>query len=110
AATNANLDQMRSEKRFRDDLYYRLSVLEIRLPPLRERKVEIQPLAVQFLKEVAVRQQRPLAKLSEDALPTLMRHDWPGNIRELRNRLERASVLAKGDVLEPTDIFPENLL
>lgn len=110
AATNADLEQMRAEKRFRDDLYYRLSVLEIRLPPLRERKAEIQRLALQFLNDIAIRQQRPPIKLSEDALSTLMLHDWHGNVRELRNRLERASVLARGDVLESVDIFPESLL
>lgn len=110
AATNADLEYLRAEKRFRDDLYYRLSVLEIHLPSLRERKAEIQPLASQFLNDVAIHRQGPLIKLSEDALSALMRHDWPGNIRELRNRLERASALVKGDVLEPADIFPESLL
>lgn len=110
AATNADLDQMRVEKKFRDDLYYRLSVIEIRLPPLRERTAEVQPLAMHFLKEAAIRQQRSPIKLSQDAMSALMRYGWPGNIRELRNRLQRASILAKDDLLEPSDIFPENLL
>ncbi len=107
AATNANLDKLRNEKRFRDDLYYRLSAIEITLPPLRERIAEIEPLAKQFLQEVSSRTKQPLRKVSEEAMSALMRYDWPGNIRELRNRLERASVFATGDSLEPSDIFPE---
>lgn len=106
AATNADLGQLRSERKFRDDLYYRLSVIEIPLPPLRERLGEIEPLAHRFLQELCTRS-RPAPVLSGDALQTLLRYDWPGNIRELRNRLQRASVFAKGDVLEADDIFPE---
>jgi len=106
AATNADLGQLRSERKFRDDLYYRLSVIEIPLPPLRERPGEIEPLAHRFLQELATGS-RPAPALSGDALQALLRHDWPGNIRELRNRLQRASVFAKGDVLDADDIFPE---
>lgn len=106
AATNADLGQLRSEKKFRDDLYYRLSVIEIPLPPLRERPEEIEPLAQRFLQELSTGgRSRP--SLSGDAMQALLRHEWPGNIRELRNRLQRASVFAKGDVLEAADIFPE---
>lgn len=106
AATNADLGQLRSEKKFRDDLYYRLSVIEIPLPPLRERREEIEPLAQRFLEELSAGG-RPPSSLSGDALQALLRHNWPGNIRELRNRLQRASVFAKGEVLEADDIFPE---
>ena len=106
AATNADLGQLRSEKKFRDDLYYRLSVIEIPLPPLRERPGEIEPLAQRFLQELSAGS-RSAPVLSGDALQALLRHDWPGNIRELRNRLQRASVFAKGDALEADDIFPE---
>jgi DNA-binding NtrC family response regulator len=110
AATNADLYLMRAERKFRDDLYYRLSVIEIRVPPLRERTDEIEPLAMQFLRDIAGRRRRLAPKLSEDARRALLRHDWPGNVRELRNRLERASVLARADVLEPSDLFPETIL
>ena len=106
AATNADLGELRSERKFRDDLYYRLSVIVIPLPPLRERPEEIEPLAQRFLHELSTGT-RPAPVLSGDALQALLRHDWPGNIRELRNRLQRASVFAKGDVLEADDIFPE---
>ena len=106
AATNADLGQLRSERKFRDDLYYRLSVIEIPLPPLRERREEIEPLAQRFLDELSAGD-RPPPSLSGDALQALLRHNWPGNIRELRNRLQRASVFVKGDMLEVADIFPE---
>lgn len=106
AATNADLGQLRSERKFRDDLYYRLSVIEIPLPPLRERPSEIEPLARRFLQEFSSGI-RPVPELSDDALQALLRYDWLGNIRELRNRLQRAGVFAKGDLLEADDIFPE---
>ncbi len=110
AATNADLSGLRAERRFRDDLYYRLSVIEIALPPLRERRDEIEPLATLFLQHAAECRKLPARTLSPEAYAALMRHDWPGNIRELRNRLERASVLARTDMLEPGDIFPEAAL
>ena len=109
AATNADLGQLRSERKFRDDLYYRLSVIEIPLPPLRERPGEIEPLAKRFLQEVSIAG-RSAPELSDDALRALLRHDWPGNIRELRNRIQRAGVFAGGDVLDVADIFPETRL
>lgn len=110
AATNADLEAMRAEKTFRDDLYYRLSVIEIPLPPLRARADEIEELANRFLSEAAGRSRMTVRNLSRDAVAALLHHDWPGNIRELRNRLERANVLAAGDTLEPADIFPERIL
>lgn len=110
AATNADLDTMRVERTFREDLYYRLSVIEIRLPPLRERREEIEPLAERLLEQAPARRGLPACTISPDAMLALMRHDWPGNIRELRNRLERASVLARARTLGPADIFPETAL
>ncbi|MEO3388079.1 sigma-54 dependent transcriptional regulator [Mesorhizobium sp. CAU 1741] len=110
AATNADLEQMRADKTFREDLYYRLSVIEVALPPLRQRRDEIEPLAMRLLGQAAIRQDLPARTISPDAMAALNSHGWPGNIRELRNRLERASVLARGDVLERADIFPEAAL
>jgi DNA-binding NtrC family response regulator len=109
AATNADLVQMRAERRFRDDLYYRLSVIEIHLPPLRERRNEIEPLARRFLMEFSAESSSDL-QLSTTAIQALQRYDWPGNIRELRNRIQRASVFTQSDVLEDVDIFPETRL
>jgi DNA-binding NtrC family response regulator len=106
AATNAKLSDLRSEGKFRDDLYFRLSVIELTIPPLRERGSEIEILAQQFLREVSSTSAHDL-KLSNDALRALLRHDWPGNIRELRNRLQRAAVFARHDILEAAEIFPE---
>jgi DNA-binding NtrC family response regulator len=110
AATNADLYAMRGEKTFREDLYYRLSVIEIALPPLRERREEIEPLSQRLLEQAAARRGLPASTISPDAMLALLRHDWPGNIRELRNRLERASVLARARTLGPADVFPEKAL
>lgn len=109
AATNADLTQLRSERKFRDDLYYRLSVIEIALPPLRERKTEIEPLAKHFVQEFSQIHGTRL-RLSADTLQALLRHGWPGNVRELRNRLQRAGVFAKTGIIEPADVFPETRL
>lgn len=106
AATNADLDQMRREGRFRDDLFFRLSVLTFAIPPLRERIDEILPLAGHFLDEAA--QLDPDAKqITDKARLALLNHDWPGNVRELRNRIARASVMADGPLIGPADLFPE---
>lgn len=110
AATNADLLHLRQERRFRDDLYFRLSVIEIVLPPLRARQAEIQPLAVRFLQEASARHRLPEPRLSAGAFSSLLQHPWPGNVRELRNRMERALVLSRSHVLERHDIFPEDRL
>ena len=109
AATNADLGRLRAERKFRDDLYYRLSVIEVAIPPLRERPGEIAALAEQFLTEFSAGG-RAAPELSDEALQALLRHDWPGNIRELRNRLQRAGAFAQDAVLEVVDIFPERRL
>lgn len=98
-ATNANLDSMVREKKFREDLYYRLSVFTIPLPPLRDRKDDIIPLAEHFLKEMN-RKNGTHKYLSEPARESMLRHNWPGNIRELRNVVERIFVVSYGDDLE----------
>jgi DNA-binding NtrC family response regulator len=107
AATNVALSSMREQKRFRDDLYFRLSVFEIELPPLRDRLQEIRILAQRFMHEAADAHGRPVAQLSRDAMSALLDHDWPGNIRELRNRIARAVVLRRSETLDRQDLFPE---
>ena len=96
SATNADLKTMIRAGSFREDLYYRLNLIEIELPPLRERRDDILPLAEHFLEGAA--------RLSPAAREALQRHDWPGNVRELKNAVQRARLLARGDILEPADL------
>jgi DNA-binding NtrC family response regulator len=110
AATNADLPARIAARQFRDDLYYRLAVVELVVPPLRERPEEILPLAQAFVEQAAERQQLPCPALSEDVRATLLAHDWPGNVRELRNRVERAMALSEGEALGSADLFPERTL
>lgn len=104
AATNRNLEEEVLKKNFREDLFYRLNVVRIHLPPLRARKEDIRLLAEYFLRRIAVQRHKPLLKLSEEAVRALEAYPWPGNIRELENTLQRAVVLATSDVLLPKDI------
>jgi DNA-binding NtrC family response regulator len=104
AATHRDLEAEVKAGRFREDLYYRLKVVEIALPPLRERREDLPALATRFLEQVAGRLGRPPKALSEGALAALGRHGWPGNVRELRNTLEQAAVLAAGDTIEASDL------
>lgn len=104
AATNKDLFQEVSQGRFREDLFYRLNVVTINLPPLRERKADIPFLADYFLEKAAKKHQNPHKSLSRSALDHLMAHSWPGNVRELENALERASLLSAGTVIEPDDL------
>ena len=94
AATNRNLDEAVAQGTFRADLYYRLNVFDIRIPPLRERRDDILPLAAGFLREFT----GATAELTPEAMEALRRHDWPGNVRELRNVLERALIMCDGRV------------
>lgn len=110
AATNANLSELRSEKLFRDDLYYRLAVIEVFLPALRERPEDIVPLAEYFLNDAGSGRSLPGPTLSENAKSALRSHAWRGNVRELQNRMFRAAALAKGQTLEVDDLFPERRL
>jgi DNA-binding NtrC family response regulator len=100
AATNRPLDEMAGRGDFRDDLLYRLQVVTLRLPPLRERRADIPALAVRFIAELASRHDRQVRALSTSARRALVAYDWPGNVRELRNVLERAVVLADGDEMD----------
>jgi len=104
AATNKNLEQEVAEKKFREDLFYRLNVVRIQLPPLRQRLEDVRLLAEYFLQKVAARQRLPRLKISEDAIKVLESHNWPGNVRELENTIQRACVFASSDVLLPKDI------
>jgi len=104
AATHRNLEEEVAAGRFREDLYYRLKVVEIELPPLRERTEDVPALAKRFVEEVTERHGREKKQLSEAALARLMRHPWPGNVRELRNAIEQAAVLSGGPSIEESDL------
>jgi DNA-binding NtrC family response regulator len=110
AATNADLHARIAERSVREDLYYRLAVVELRVPPLRERLDEVLPLARGFVQQAAARQGLAAPALTEDAEAALRAHDWPGNARELRNRIERAMALSDGQALGAADLFPERAL
>jgi DNA-binding NtrC family response regulator len=103
AATNRNLAAMVEQGRFRKDLYYRLSVVNLRIPPLRERKQDIPLLAAHFLERMA-RETGTTHTLSDDALRTLVEYEWPGNVRELEHSLDRACTLSSGPVLHLGDL------
>ncbi|WP_438017790.1 sigma-54-dependent Fis family transcriptional regulator [Sorangium sp. So ce315] len=107
AATNRELAAEVSAGRFRKDLYYRLQVVELRLPPLRERREDVLPLARGLLAQAAARMRRPAPRLSPGAADRLVRHAWPGNVRELENAMERAVALAEGRRIETEDLPEE---
>jgi transcriptional regulator with GAF, ATPase, and Fis domain len=107
AATHRHLEQLIAEGRFREDLFYRLNVIPITLPPLRERADDIFELAVFFLSRAAQRAGKPITHFDDDTLEALKLYAWPGNIRELENAIERAVVLADGPSLTVADLPPE---
>jgi two-component system response regulator HydG len=104
AATNKDLTQAIKGGTFREDLFYRLNVVLIQMPPLRERKNDIPLLAQHFLEKYNARLGKDIRGLSPDALELMRRHDWPGNVRELENTVERLVVLSSGPYLEPADL------
>jgi DNA-binding NtrC family response regulator len=104
AATHRDLESEVRRGRFREDLYYRLRVVEIALPPLRERTEDLPALAQRLLEQLAQRLGREPRRMSAGALARLARHPWPGNVRELRNVLEQAAVLSSGPVIEEQDL------
>jgi len=108
AATNCDLQQLVGEGRFREDLYYRLHVINVRLPALRERKEDIPYLAQHFLEKYCAENNKPMLDLTAEALDLLMDYDWPGNVRELENVMERAVVLGSGAHIGP-DLIPEHV-
>jgi DNA-binding NtrC family response regulator len=103
-ATNKHLEEEVGKRNFREDLFYRLNVVRIHLPPLRSRQEDIRQLSEYFLQKIAHHKHRPPLKLSEEAARVLEAYPWPGNVRELENTIQRASVLATADVLLPKDI------
>jgi transcriptional regulator with PAS, ATPase and Fis domain len=108
AATNVDLRRMVEEGRFREDLYYRLNVISIELPPLRDRKSDIPPLVQHFLQKYGEENARPDLELAPEALDLMMEYDWPGNVRELENVIERAVVLTTGPRIS-TDLIPDHV-
>ncbi len=104
AATNRDLRAALEQGTFREDLYYRLNVVPIDIPPLRERKEDIPELVELFLKRAAAESGKEFSGISPDALKLLMQHHWPGNVRELQNIVERAAALARGPMIEAADI------
>lgn len=104
AATNRDLKEEIAAKRFREDLYYRLNVVPISMPPLRERKEDIPLLLESFLQEFCSIHRKPQKRPSEGTLELLVRYSWPGNIRELRNLVERLVLLSRKDIIEPNDL------
>jgi DNA-binding NtrC family response regulator/tetratricopeptide (TPR) repeat protein len=108
AATNADLEQRVAEGKFREDLYYRLSVIRIHVPPLRDRREEIPHLSTYFLREASERLGKPDIDLSSGALDVFSQYWWPGNVRQLKNEIQRAVALsAPGGTIEPSHLSPE---
>ena len=107
AASNQDLAQLVKERRFREDLFYRLNVITVHVPPLRERREDIPLLAEHFLRVYAAKNNRRLEGLTDDALKRLEAYAWPGNVRELENVIERGVVLARGSQMDVADLPPE---
>ena len=109
SATNKDIRKAVASGQFREDVYYRLNVVTIELPPLRERKEDIPLLAQHFLKKFAMENQKEIAGFSPDATDFLLKYEWPGNVRELENAIERAVILAQNSNIEVTDLPHQNL-
>jgi len=104
AATNQNLEQKMKQAEFREDLYFRLNVVTIIIPPLRERRRDIIPLALHFLKKYADECKKPAEEMTKETRDALLSYSWPGNIRELENAIERAVVLTRSNLITPEDL------
>jgi transcriptional regulator with GAF, ATPase, and Fis domain len=103
AATNRDLDEHVRAGRFREDLFYRLNVLPVEMPPLRDRRDDVALLAQHFIETFSREFKRPVRGLGQTAEAALRSYGWPGNVRELRNLVERAVLLSEGDLLQPAD-------
>ncbi len=112
SATSRNLQDEITSGRFREDLFYRLNVVPVRLPPLRERREDIPELVSHFLARFAAERRMPALSISEEAMAALQAHDWPGNVRQLRNIIERTIILAPGDRVSciDVDLLPPEIL
>jgi two-component system nitrogen regulation response regulator NtrX len=112
SATSRNLQDEIAAGRFREDLFYRLNVVPVRLPPLRERREDIPELVSNFLARFAAERRTPAPRISEEAMAALQAHDWPGNVRQLRNIIERTVILAPGDRVSciEVDLLPPEVL
>jgi two-component system nitrogen regulation response regulator NtrX len=106
AATNKDLEKEMEEGRFRQDLYYRLNVIPLRIPPLRDRKEDISLLIAQFIKDFALKEGEVEKEVTDEVLAVLMRHNWPGNVRELKNIIERLVIMTQARVISKCDLFP----
>src|SRR5512140_3315610 len=106
AATNRNLEREVAEQRFRQDLFYRLNVVNVTIPPLRDRYEDLLMLAEYFLKKSSARMNRPTLYLTPEGKNCILAHNWPGNVRELENSMERACALASGDAITPEHLVP----
>jgi len=106
AATNQDLPQLVAERKFRSDLYYRLNVFPIALPALRDRREDLPLLVAHFVQIYAQRMNKPIAEIPTEAMGALLRHSWPGNIRELQHLIERAVILTPGTVLHLPGLPP----
>ncbi len=109
AATNRDLDEEIRRGTFRADLYYRLNVITLHLPLLRDRREDIVLLAESFLNRIAQQRNETAKRLAPEALQAIMEYDWPGNVRELENALEHAATLARGDEIAPS-VLPDRVL
>jgi len=110
SATNTDIKKAVADGQFREDLYYRLNVVSIELPPLRERKEDIPLLAQHFLKKFALENQKEITGFSPEANDFLLKYEWPGNVRELENAIERAVILAKNSCIEVADLSQKSLI
>lgn len=104
SATNTDLEDKVQRRKFREDLYYRLNVIPIRLPPLRDRREDIPLLAKHFLRKICTDMRRPILELTQEALQAMEGYEWPGNVREMENAIERAVALTDGDIIDRQDL------
>lgn len=105
AATNQNLPEMMMENKFRSDLYYRLNVIQLTMPPLRDRLDDIPNLAQQFLEQFSLKYQVPVPKIDQSAVQILLQYNWPGNVRELKNMMERLVILAEHPIIKKQELL-----
>ena len=108
AATNQDIKRLISEREFREDLYYRLNIMEIFIPPLRDRREDIKPLSAYFLQRHIPSVNKKITGFTKEAIDILMNYSFPGNVRELENIIERAIILEKGTLITP-ESFPEEI-